>query len=59
MVEAGLARDGHTARVRAEGERLYVGYDPSLDDYGFVRPEMLVDFSACSTGEPRETQTIG
>ncbi len=58
-VEACLARDGHTARVRAEGERLYIGYDPSFDDYGFVRPEVLVDFGARSTGEPRETQTIG
>ena len=58
-MEAGLARDGHTTRVRAEGERLYVGYDPSFDDYGFVRPEVLVDFGARSTGEPRETRTIG
>ena len=57
-VEAGLARDGHTARVRAEGERLHVGYDPSFDDYGFVRPEVLVDFGARSTGEPREARPI-
>ncbi len=58
VVEAGLAGDGHTARVRAEGERLHVGYDPSFDDYGSVRPEVLVDFGARSTGEPRETRTI-
>ena len=58
-VEAGLARDGHTARVRAEGERLHVGYDPSFEDYGFVRPEVLVDFGARSTGEPREARMIG
>ena len=57
-VEAGLARDGFAARVRAEGERLYVGYEPSFDDYGFVRPEVLVDFGARSTGEPRETRPI-
>ena len=58
-VEAGLARDGQTARVRAEGERLHIGYDPSFEDHGFVRPEVLVDFGARSTGEPRETRTIG
>ena len=57
-VEAGLARDDHTVRVRAEGERLYVGYDPSFEDYGFVRPEVLVDFGARSTGEPREARPI-
>ena len=53
-VEAGLARDGHTARVRAEGERLHVGYDPSFEDYGFVRPEVLVDFGARSTGPGKD-----
>ena len=57
-MEAGLARDGFAARVRAGGERLHVGYDPSFDDYGFVRPEVLVDFGARSTGEPREARTI-
>ena len=57
-VEASLARDGYTARVRAEGERLHVRYDPSFDDYGFVRPEVLVDFGARSTGEPREARPI-
>ena len=57
-VEAGLARDGFVARVRAEGERLYVGYEPAFDDYGFVRPEVLVDFGTRSTGEPRETRPI-
>ena len=57
-VEASLSRDGYTARLRTEGERLYVGYDPSFEDYGFVRPEVLVDFGARSTGEPRDTRTI-
>ena len=57
-VEAGLSRDGYTARVRAEGERLHVGYDPSFEDYGFVRPEVLMDFGARSTGEPREARPI-
>ena len=51
-VEAGLAHVGHRAEIRAEGERLQIGYDPSLDDYGFVRPEILVDLGARSTGEP-------
>ena len=53
-MEAGLVRD--RATVRAEGERLHVGYEPSF--YGFVRPEVLVDFGARSTGEPREARTI-
>ena len=48
-----------TARVRADGGRLHTGYDPSSEDYGFVRPEVLVDFGARPTGEPHETRMIG
>lgn len=51
-VKAGIAREGHTARVRAEGERLHVGYDPSFGDSGFVRPEVLVDSGARLTSKP-------
>ena len=57
-VEAGFARDGFAARVRADGDRLHIGYNPFFDDYGFVRPEVSVDFGARSTGEPRETRPI-
>ena len=57
-VEAGFARDGFAARVRADGDRLHIGYNPVFDDYGFVRPEVSVDFGARSTGEPRETRPI-
>ena len=57
-VHAGLARDGFPATVRAKGERLYVAYDPAFEGYGFVRPEVMVDFGARSTGEPCQTRTV-
>lgn len=57
-VEAGFARDGFAARVRADGDQLHIGYNPFFDDYGFVRPEVSVDFGARSTGEPRETRPV-
>ena len=57
-VEAGLARGGLAAKTRAEGERLYVAYEPAFDDYGVVKPEVLVDFGARSTGEPRAERAV-
>ena len=53
-IEASLAQAGLSAQLRAGGDRLYVGYTPLFADYGFVRPEVMVEFGARSTGEPRE-----
>ena len=53
-IEANLAQAGLSAQLRTEGDRLYVGYTPLFADYGFVRPEVMVEFGARSTGEPRE-----
>ena len=53
-IEANLAESGLSARVRIDGDRLFVGYEPLISDYGFVRPEVTVEFGARSTGEPRQ-----
>ena len=57
-VEDNLSHLGLQARVRADGDRLFVGYDPLSSDYGFVRPEVMVEFGARSSGEPREYRLI-
>ena len=54
-IEAGLAREGLSAQVHAEKDVIYIGYTPLFSDYGFVRPEVMVEFGARSTGEPRQT----
>ena len=53
-VETNLAEAGLSAELRAEGDRLFVAYEPLFDNYGFVRPEVMVEFGARSIGEPRE-----
>ena len=53
-IEATLTRTGLSARLRAEGDRVFVGYEPLFTDYGFVRPDVMVEFGARSTGEPRQ-----
>ena len=57
-IQEHLARAGLEARVRAEAERLHIGYDPLFDDYRFVRPEVVVEFGARSTGEPNEVRPV-
>ncbi|MXW67991.1 MAG: nucleotidyl transferase AbiEii/AbiGii toxin family protein [Gemmatimonadales bacterium] len=53
-----LARSGYPARVRSDGDRIHVRYEPLFPDDGFVRPEVLVEFGARATGEPRRERTI-
>ena len=57
-IREGLARSGFPARLRADGDRIHIGYKPLFDDYGFVLPEVLVEFGARSTGEPRQKRRI-
>lgn len=58
VLEYNLDKTGVSARIRVEGERLFVSYDPVFDEYGFVKPEVMVEFGARSTGEPREEHDI-
>ena len=57
-MEANLLGAGLSPRLRAEGDKVFVGYAPLFEDYGVVRPEVMVEFGARSTGEPREERTI-
>lgn len=58
VVEEGLARDGFQARVRSDGERLYVDYDPLFGAERTVAPTVIAEFGARSTGEPRESRPV-
>lgn len=58
MIAEGMRRDGWPARIRADGDRLMVRYDPLFIDHEFVRPEVIVEFGARSTGEPREQRLV-
>ena len=57
-VEAHFVRTSLAARLKAEGDRLYVGYTPLFEDYGFVNPEVVVEFGARSTGEPHKERLV-
>ena len=57
-VREALARAGFVAQVRANGDRLFVRYEPLFEEIGFVRPEVKLEFGARSTGEPRTTRPV-
>ena len=46
------------AEVEAVEEKLIVSYEPLFRGYGYVRPEVLLEFGARATGEPREERPI-
>lgn len=58
LVEAQMRGSGAPARARAEGENLIIQYDPVAEGYGYVRPEVTVEFGARSTGEPAQVQNV-
>ena len=58
VVGDGLSREWLEADVSASGEKLLVRYESLLDDAGFVRPEVVVEFGARATGEPHERRPV-
>ena len=57
-VADGLARAGFDARADTSGDRILVKYEPLFRGYGFVKPTVVVEFGARSTGEPHQVRTI-
>ena len=49
---------GFPAGIRVDGDRLYVGYEPLFVETGLVRPEVMLEFGARSTGEPRAIRPV-
>ncbi len=58
IVEQGLARAGFVAAVRVDTDRLHISYEPLFKAAGFVRPEVMIEFGARSTGEPHKDVPI-
>ena len=52
IVSARLREMGVPAEAVAEGEKILVGYDATATGTGYVRPTVMLEFGARSTGEP-------
>lgn len=57
-ISAALADQKIAAKLSSEGERVYLEYTPLAAGSGYVRPVVLLEFGARSTGEPWEPRMI-
>jgi len=55
---ATLTEQGLPAKVRAEGERVFIDYEALGQGTGYVQPSVLLEFGARSTGEPNESRSV-
>ena len=55
---AALAEQGLPAKVRAEGEQVFIDYQALGQGTGYVAPSVLLEFGARSTGEPNEPRPV-
>lgn len=53
-----LQAHGLPATARAEGEQIFIDYDALGQGTGYVRPSVLLEFGARSTGEPNEPKPV-
>lgn len=58
LIEGALQRDGLSAKLRVEGEKLFIDYEPLAIGSGYVSPSVMLEFGARSTGEPWEQRHI-
>ena len=57
-IQEGLPGMSTSVSVRAEGDKLFVGYEPLFPYNDFVKPEVMVEFGARATGEPHEKRRV-
>lgn len=58
QISAALAAQELTATLSSEGEKVFLEYTPLAAGSGYVRPVVMLEFGARSTGEPWESRTI-
>lgn len=53
-----LAEAGAGALARAEGDKIFIAYQPSSGRSDYVRPEIMLEFGARATGEPNTLRDV-
>lgn len=57
-IKQSLEQNGLPAKVRAEGDKVFIDYAPLVTGTGYVSPAVMLEFGARSTGEPSESRAI-
>ncbi|MCD0416956.1 nucleotidyl transferase AbiEii/AbiGii toxin family protein [Rubrivivax sp. JA1024] len=55
---AALVAQDLLATVRPEGEKIFIDYESFGEGTGYVRPSVMLEFGARSTGEPHELRPV-
>jgi hypothetical protein len=58
LIADALSKQSLPARASAENDKIYVEYEPLTTGSGYVRPTIIVEFGARSTGEPYEIRPV-
>lgn len=58
LLESRIDNDGVGAKLRLEEDKLYLDYRAVRSGTGYVRPTVLLEFGARSTGEPAERHVV-
>ena len=57
-IKQSLEQNGLPAKVRAEGDKVFIDYAPLVTGTGYISPAVMLEFGARSTGEPSESRAI-
>jgi Uncharacterized conserved protein len=58
VVVSALTAGGLSAQARAEDDKIHIEYEPIAAGTGYVRPAVMLEFGARSTGEPWEALPV-
>lgn len=58
LLESRLKDDGVRAKLRLEDNKLYIDYQAVRSGTGYIRPSVLLEFGARSTGEPADRYLV-
>ncbi len=58
LLSESLAKRGLPAKVSPDGDKLFLEYDAVATGYEYVKPKVLLEFGARSTGEPSELRDV-
>ena len=58
LVDAALAGDKLPAKARADGDKIFIEYEPVASPSSYVLPRVMLEFGARSTGEPSDRHDV-
>lgn len=58
LIQDRLSQSKYGAKARADKDCLYIDYEAHASGYGYVKPHILVEFGARSTGEPADVHNV-